>query len=293
MSRIRRCRECQRVNDIRLSWSALRSHIECKQKGYLQRTGHKAKMENQRLFFPGTVTDRVVRDWLAEDPYNNPGLMPHMVEDIVNREQQTLEERGKQLRWRDSKDRDSIILECQEAVRKIEPSLEQFVLPHEYDVDFSFKAPMVAPVPNGETVNVILNGFMDIIVRTDAGEFAVYDVKHTKNNEYWRKTRGQLSFYDLAVDVMFEKETFEVGLLQPLCDQREKRFNLSDTDRTSLLTHVHTMVEDIYKENFEPTASTSECFHCNVKHACSKFKPVNGSTRVNLFGTIPTRKDMT
>lgn len=271
------------MSEIKISWSALRSHMECKQKGYLQRSGKKATMENQRVFFPGTVTDRVVRDWLADDPYSNPGLMPDMVETIVMREQKKIEERGKQLRWKDDKDRDNIILECQEAVRKIEPSLNKLVLPYEYDVDFGFKAPMKVDNPSGGKTNLTLIGFMDIIVRRDTNLWAVYDVKHTKDNYYWKKTRGQLSFYDLVVDVLFDAPTFEVGLLQPLCKEPERMFNLSDEDRSILLAHVQGMSDDIFNENFEPDAPIDACMFCNVKHACSRFTPVNGTKRVSLL----------
>jgi hypothetical protein len=238
-------------------------------------------MENQRVFFPGTVTDRVVRDWLAGDPYNNPGLMVDMVESVVIREQELIEKEGKQLRWKDDKDRDSIIKDCQLAVKKIEPSLDKLVLPYEYDVDFSFKAPIRLTHPAGHQETVILVGFMDIIVRRAADQWAVYDVKHTKDDYYWKKTRGQLSFYDLAVDTMFETPTFEVGLLQPLCKETERMFELDEDDRSILLKHVTSMAEDIWTENFEPDAPLDACFFCNVKHACSRFTPVNG--RVNLF----------
>lgn len=291
MSRITKCKNCGRMTDIKISWSGLRTHMECKQKGYLQRTGKKAKMENQRVFFPGTVTDRVVRDWLADDPYSNPGLMVDMVESVVQREQDALEERGKQLRWKDDKDRDSIIKDCQDAVRTIEPDLNELVLPYEYDVDFSFKAPLMAPHPSGEMSQILLIGFMDIIVRRPEtlelpAQWAVYDVKHTKDNYYWKKTKGQLSFYDLAVDVMFESPTFEVGLLQPLCKETQKLFTLGDQDRTILETHVLQMADDIWRNNIEPDAPISACSWCNVKHACSRFTPVNGNNgnkRVNLF----------
>lgn len=262
--------------------------MECKQKGYLQRTGKKASLENQRVFFPGTVTDRVVRDWLADDPYNNPGIMPDMVESIVQREQELILEKGKQLRWKDNKDRDSIIEECQKAVTLIEPGLNELVLPYEYDVDFSFKAPIMAPHPSGEMEQILLIGFMDIIVRhpeDDNGpaKWAVYDVKHTKDDYYWKKTRGQLSFYDLAVDIMFEQPTFEVGLLQPLCKEPKKMFTLEEQDRTILETHVLKMAEDIWRGNNEPDAPHSACYMCNVKHACSRFNPVNGNRRVSLL----------
>jgi len=269
------------MKELRISWSRLRSHMECKQKGHLQRTGKQASMENQRVFFPGTVTDRVVRDWLADNPYENAGLMPEMVESVVMREQENIEKEGKQLRWKDANDRDSIIRDCQLAVKKIEPSLERLVLPYEYDVDFGFKAPIRLPHPAGHQETVVLIGFMDIIVRREPDKWAVYDVKHTKDNSYWKKTRGQLSFYDLAVDTMFENPTFEVGLLQPLCDETERMFELGDDERGILLKHVTTMAEDIWLENFEPDAPLSACTFCNVKHACSRFSPVNG--RVNLF----------
>lgn len=255
--------------------------MECRQKGYLQRAGKGAVLENQRAFFPGTVTDRVVRDWLAGDPYSNPKVMPDMVESIVIREQENIEKEGKQLRWKSDKDRDSIIKDCQEAVTKIEPSLNKLVLPYEYDVDFSFKAPIRIPHPAGHVETVILNGFMDIIVRRDKDAWAVYDVKHTKDNQYWKKTRGQLSFYDLAVDVMFGQGTFEVGLLQPLCKETERMFVLEEPERAILLKHVHDMCVDIWTKNFDPNAPVDACFYCNVKHACSRFTPVNG--RVNLF----------
>lgn len=257
--------------------------MECHQKGYLQRTGHRAKMANQRVFFPGTVTDRVVRDWLADDPYSNPGLMPEMVESVVKREQESIEEQGKQLRWKDDKDRDSIILECREAVTKIEPSLNKLVLPYDYDVDFGFKAPMKVPNPATGVSDLLLIGFMDIIVRKSEEEWAVYDVKHTKDDYYWKKTRGQLSFYDLVVDTLFGVPTMEVGLLQPLCKEPEKLFHLNEEDRTILLAHVQSMSDDIFTENFDPNAPVSACSWCDVKHACTRFKPVNGSKRVSLL----------
>lgn len=270
------------MTDIFVSWSSLRAHMECRQKGHLQRTGKKATMENQRVFFPGTVTDRVVRDWLAGDPYNNPGLMVDMVESFVQREQDNIEAEGKKLYWKDAGDRDNIILECQKAVRIIEPDLERLVLPYEYDVDFKFRAPMMAPHPDGTMQSILLIGYMDIIVKQAENVWAVWDVKHTKDNQYWKKTRGQLSFYDLAVDIMFGAPTSEVGLLQPLCTEPVRKFVLEEEDRTILETHVLRMATDIWKENIEPNAPISACYYCNVKHACSRFAPKNGN-RLSLL----------
>lgn len=260
--------------------------MECKQKSYLQRTGKKLTVENKRLFFPGTVTDRVVRDWLANDPYNNPGIMPDMVEEIVKREEAEILESGKKLIWKNDKDRDSIIEDCQTAVRNIEPDLNRLVLPYEYDVDFGFKAPIMAPHPAGDMSQILLVGYMDIIVRDpdpDEPKWYVYDVKHTKDEYYWKKTRGQLSFYDLSVDIMFGQPTAGVGLLQPLCKEKTKMFTLQDEDRDILQKHVLDMAHDIWVNDVDPNAPISACKFCNVKHACSRFNPVNKGNRVNLF----------
>jgi hypothetical protein len=274
------------MTETKISWSSLRAHTECKQKGYLQRTGKRAKMADQRIFFPGTVTDRVVRDWLAADPENTPGLMPEMVREMVDREEAKIIEKGGKLIWKDSGDRDSIIVDCVEAVTKIEPALNELVLPYDYDVDFNFRAPLQAPHPAGTMETILLIGFMDIIVKRAEDIWAVYDVKHTKNNDYWKKTRGQLSFYDLSVDVMFGAPTVEVGLLQPLCNETKKLFTLEDKDRTKLETDVLSMASDIWKGDFEPNAPRSECYYCDVRHACSRFKPVrqkDGSKRAPLL----------
>ena len=283
MKKVQRCPKCNRMTELKISWSSLRNHTECKQKGHLMRTGKRAPMANQRVFFPGRVTDRVVRDWLAGDPYNNPGLMPHMVEAMIEREYQSILESGGKMIWKDPADRDEILKECVTAVYKIERDLEELVLPHEFDVDFNFRAPLIVPHPAGHQETIYLIGFMDIIVKTDDGRWAVYDVKHTKNNDYWRKTRGQLSFYDLAVDVMFGDYTFEVGLLQPLCDEPRKMFELLPEDRTKIETDVLSMCEDIWNQNFEDTAPISACYFCEVKHACSRFTPVNDGKRVSLI----------
>lgn len=260
-----------------ISWSRLRAHMECHQKGYLQRSG-KGKMANQRVFFPGTVTDRVVRDWLLKEPEQNPGLMPSMVEEIVKRETSIIEEEGKRLIWKDKGDRDFVIRECITAVTKIEPALNKYVLPFDYNVDFRFKAPLLAPHPNGGKQQIMLNGAMDIIVRDSQGRYAIWDVKHTVDNNYWKKTRGQLSFYDLCTLIMFGQPTVLAGLLQPLCAEPVKPLPLTTQDRDSLMQHVLSYTNDILREDFTPTDDTNECHWCDVKHACSKFKPVKAGT---------------
>lgn len=235
---------------------------------------------NQRVFFPGTVTDRVVRDWLLNDPENNPGLMPSMVEAIISREAELIENEGKRLIWKDKGDKDFVTRECIKAVTLIEPALNKYVLPFNYDVDVRFKAALTAPHPNGETATIMLNGAMDILVQDSENRFAIWDVKHTVDDNYWKKTRGQLSFYDLCVWIMQGQPSVMAGLLQPLCKEPVKPLPITEQDRSSLMQHVLSMANDVWKENFEPTSDASQCTFCEVKHACSKFQPVkSGTTR--------------
>mgnify|MGYP002347796325 CR=1 FL=1 len=273
------------MTNIRISWSALRNHMECHQRSFLQRSGKKAKFQDQRVFFPGTVTDRVVRDWLLNNP--EPGIMPDMVEQFVLSEEKVIEEEGKQLRWKNPSDRDFVIQECQQAVRDIEPFLNKYVLPYEYDADFAFQAPINAPHPiTGDPSTITLNGFMDIVVRMAPDKWAVYDVKHTKDEYYWKKTRGQLSFYDLAMEIMFGVPTTVTGLLQPLCKDKFKTFVLTEDERTILLKHVIDMANDIWLDNKELTTDPGNCSFCNVKHACSKFTPATPDAKKKVVSLL-------
>lgn len=269
------CKECGRLL-ISISWSGLRTHEDCKQKSYLARTKKLATLDNKRNFFPGTVTDRVVRNWLLNSPAQNRGIMPDMVTETVDRERKTMADKGEGVvHWRDDEDRASIEADCREAVTKIEPVLMKYVVPFEYQPDFAFKAPvqLLNPVTN-QMETVTLRGYMDILVRTAPDKWWVWDVKHTKDNSYWRKTVGQLGFYDLAVELQFGTPTVQTGLMQPLCDQRVKPYKPSEQSRTELMARIYSMAKDIWRKDHTPKPVTSGCSWCPTKHACIQFKPV-------------------
>lgn len=279
------CRECGKVT-LYLSWSGLRTHETCKQRGYLATQKKRANLSDQRNFFPGTVTDRVVRDWLMDDPYNNKGLMPEMVESIVNRETMSIKESGGKMVWRDSKDRDDVIQQCVEAVTKIEPDLERYVLPFEYQADFGFKVPVMMPHVDGTMEKVILLGYMDVLTRNpDNGRYSVYDVKHTKDNYYWKKTVGQLTFYDLSVQLLFGEPTENVGLLQPLCKQTMLPYPATQDERMQIMSRLVRFANDKWRGIHPVRADNKECGFCDYKHACPKFAPVfvDGKKKVSLL----------
>jgi len=271
---------------IRISWSALRTHEECKQRGHLQRTGRKASLEDMRNFFPGTVTDRVVRDWLLEDPYSSQGRMPSMVEEIMDREEALIEEGRGSIKWKSLSDREDVKRDCIEAVTKVEPILEELVLPYQYIPDYRFKVPMDLPHPDGGFGQVLLNGAMDIIVfNEETGKHQVWDLKHTRNNDYWRKTKGQITFYDLIVKSLFDSPTDVSGLIQPLCKEPVKEFVTTEDDRNQLLQRIMSMAKDMWAGDNSPREDNRYCGYCSVKHSCVKFEPVNvdGQRRMKLL----------
>lgn len=260
---------------LRISWSRLRTHEECKQRGALTRSGKEPAISNSRNFFPGTVTDLVVRDWLAGEPEKNLGRMPDMVDQVMHKALEEEKERGRVVLFKHAADWAEIEKDCKEAVTNIEPLLIEHVLPNDYQVDFRFKAPLGIPNAQDELEYVQIRGAMDIIVRDPVtGEFDVWDVKHTRDKGYWRKTVGQLSFYDLAVFAMFGQDARRVGLLQPLTPEPFFPYELDDGRRSQLLQRVIAYSQDLWAENFEPNGKPSECSFCDVKFACSKFKPV-------------------
>lgn len=259
---------------LRISWSSLRTHMECKQRGYLHRQKKKATLEDVRNYFPGTITDRVVREWLETDPLNSQGFMPDMVDAVMEREEQKIAEGRGILRWRDPEDKARVREECITAVTEIEPVLYKLVVPYSYAADYKFEVPLSVPHPRGGTEKVMLNGYMDILVHDqDKDQFSVFDVKHTKDEYYWRKTRGQLTFYDLAVWLEQGKQTKVTALLQPLCKEPVKGFRISETSKDEVIGKISEMAWDVWTEDHTPRNDTKFCRYCDVKHACSKFAP--------------------
>lgn len=269
---------------IRVSWSQLRTHEECKQKRYLhvQKSGMAAK--NQRLFLPGNVTDRVVRNWLQNAPMDHIGEMPSMVEPMLDSFRTEILDRGERTVWKGLGDRAQIVRDCVEAVTKIEPALLKYVVPYNFIADFKFAAPLTLPKFDGTQETILLIGYMDIIVKDNQGRYWVFDVKQTRDNQYWRKTVGQLTFYDLAVQLIFQKKTMRTGLFQPLCTTPVLPYEVTDDLRSQMNQRVVGLVNDIWRGDKTPRKDTKYCGFCDVKNACEKYQPVfiDGKKRVSF-----------
>lgn len=269
---------------IRLSWSQIRNAQECKQKRYLTVTGARKQARDQRLFLPGNVTDRVVRQWL-KDPNREPGQMPDMVSATVNSVREEILEKGERIAWkRDVEDRKKIEADCIEAVTKIEPALLKYVTPFEFEADFRFDAPLSIPRRDGTKETILLIGFMDILVRDDRERIHVFDVKHTRDSGYWRKTVGQLTYYDLAVQLLYRQKTTMTGLFQPLCPKPIYPYQVTDQLRSEMYQRIVKVANDVWANDNRPNTHNKFCGNCEMRNACPKFAPVlkDGKKRVSF-----------
>lgn len=290
-----KCPECGRVT-VRVSWTSLRRHEECRQSAKLVREGKRQKSRDVRNFFPGRVTDRVVRDWLREtDEFREKNSMVDLVEPIVQRELNELPGEELTVSWKSETDKDEVITACKEAVGLIEPALRKYVLPYEWTVDFGFRTPVLMRNPWDQFDTVLLNGFMDILVRDPATDtWRIYDVKHTADASYWRNSFGQLVFYAYENYVRTGKIPVEVGFFQPLVGERVKRFAITEQHVNALATRVQAMAYEVWAGEDQPRTDAKFCQYCDVKHACVKFKPVvasNGRFQVSLGLDTQPRKE--
>lgn len=282
---IDQCKGCGRV-DVRVSWSSLKAHEECRQRAKLIREGKRAKMKDVRVFFPGRVTDRVVRNWLSS---GGSGSIVDLVEPTIDHELNVeMPKESVSVTWKSTTDRQEVLAACKSAAERIEPALEKYVLPYEWNVDFGFRTPVLMRDPWGHLGRVVLNGYMDIIVRNPQDDsWRIYDVKHTMDSGYWRGSFGQLIFYSYENLIRTTKMPVEVGFFQPLVEERVKRFLPTSAHVNALASRVQSMAYDIWSNSDEPRKDGKFCGFCEVKHACAKFKPMvasDGKFRVSLGG---------
>lgn len=271
------------VEEVNISWSKIRTSDECHQKAYLSNRA-RSPVQDVRNFYAGNVADRIMRNWLSLD---NPEevKMSSMVEDQMIRSLSELKENKEGIvKWRHNSDRDDTRDFCKELLVKLQPILIEYVLPYQYQPAHRFRIPIQVPYLDGSQQTVYLVGEYDLLVKPD--QYHVYDLKATKDNNYWKKTFGQLIFYDLSVLAGFGETTGEVGLIQPMCKDQFLRFTVTDKDRRGMLSRICKYAEDIWRGNTGPKDNTSGCEYCPVTHACSRYKAeidVNGKRKIPLI----------
>lgn len=261
---------------LKISWTRIRTAGECRQKEYRKTMGQASPVMDQRIFVQGNVCDMAMGAWLElADP--QPGWMADRVDALLDE----VAANGV-VRWRHSADREKVRKFCKECVGQLEPLLQRFALPYEYQPHVRFKERIVIPGLDDQPRAVLLTGEKDLLTRAADGH-RVWDLKATKDASYWRKTVSQLVFYDLAVLARFGAPVVEAGLLQPMVtDQPYISFTPSDEDRLQMFQRIVSVAHSIWREDFAPKAGTEGCTSCECRGACIRYQPVARGGPVGL-----------
>ena len=259
----------ENVEPFRVSWSSLQAWELCKQRGWLMSQRKSSPVKDGRNFFHGTVVDRIMREWL-NDP--QPGLMPTMVDTYMDELEAKSQESGDgYVKWRHKNDRTELRDFCVELTKRLEPILLEKVVPFDYEPAKRFRIPITLPNMNNEQVPILLTGEFDLLVRDHDQKFHVWDLKATADNSYWKKTLGQLVFYDLAVYAMMGETPVTSGLIQPMCDERTLEFTFTNEDRRAMFGRIMAMMRAVWAGDYEPSKDSAPCFGCSVKASCIKY----------------------
>jgi hypothetical protein len=271
---------------LRISWSRLRAHSECPAKGQLLATGHKAKGADIRNYFHGTVVDSCMRQWLKQDK-PEPGWMLGHLEAVLAAEEEKAKATGDGVvRWRSLDDRREVTEFCRELLMRLERLLDVICLPYGWQPAPRFTLPLTIPGLDGQPRSIELTGEIDLLTQTPQGIF-VWDLKATKDGNYWRKVQAQLVFYELAVFIMKGEWPHRSALIQPMCERQVMPFSFTDQDHTDMSVRIVRVAHDIWKGNLFPKADSAGCQSCPVRHACPKYRTPGGRGRVALPGSVP------
>src|SRR5882724_6764808 len=257
--------------ELTISWSRLRAWMNCKQHAFL--IGKvKSPSQDVRVFFRGTVTDKILRDWLREDS-PEPGVMSSRVDEYIELcEREHIEQGTGVVRWKSTKDKGETSEWCKILLDKVEPIMYKLVVPYARETDFRFKAPIIIPDLEGKPRAIKLIGAMDILVDQGEDKYSIYDLKATENNSYWRKTIMQLVFYDLAFNALRGFYPVRAALIQPMCADTVLNLTIVEEHRLQLVTKIIDYAHSVWREDFAPKVDDAGCSWCSVKPGCAKFK---------------------
>lgn len=267
---------------LEVSWSKLKAFEHCKQKAWLQGRGFKSPSSNTRVFFRGTVADRILRSWI-QDPNRQLGQMPDMVDDFIELCEQEQKDNGSGIvRWKHATDKEESAAWCRALLELTEPIILEHVLPFypHVQADEHLKAYVEIPGLDGNPRTIKMRGILDILI--DSPEtIRIYDLKATENESYWKQTIMQLVFYHLLLKHGYEKVADVSALIQPMCREQIKYININHEHELNLMQKVIQYAHSVWKEDFAPKESDAGCLSwCEVSHACEKFKK-NADGRLN------------
>lgn len=272
------------IKELHISWSRLSTWEYCHQKSFLI-SSHKNPARDARNTLTGNICDRAQKEWLnQEDP--EPGWMVNNVERLLSVIcKESIENEDGIVRFRNASDRTEIANLSKSILKDLEGILLERVIPFDYDVAMRFKTPIKVPYLDDTSVSINLIGEIDLIVRRD-DRFQVWDLKATKDNSYWKKSLGQLMFYDIATLAMFNEKTSCVGFIQPACKEQILTFDISDDDRRQTMSRIIRYAHGLWRgDNFPKEEKLYDCSMCAVTHACERFKSrvdSKGKRRISL-----------
>lgn len=280
---------------IRLSWSRIRVHEECPAKGQLLSEGKKSPISDIRGYFHGTVTDICQRRWLSQD---NPqrGQMLAWVDEIFAQAEKDARESGDGVvKWKYAGDKADVLDLCRLAVTRLEPLLEKICLPYAWDPAVRFRVPLTIPGLDDEPRKIELVGEADLLVEYPPGMFTegpavvVWDLKATKDEGYWRKVKGQLVFYGIAVAAMRQGQfPYAAGLLQPLCEDQSPMFIFDPDDYAQMYSRIAKVAHDVWAGRILPKADNAGCKYCEVRGSCPKWPKGRGRVPLGLPAVQPS-----
>lgn len=258
---------------LTVSWSKLKDFEKCRKKAQLRSQGIKSKSKNLRPFFHGTVTDRILRDWI-KDPNRDTWKMSTQVDEYIKLcEQENLDNGSGIVRWKSLTDKDELSIWCAELMDKSEHLLSELVIPYFPNVhpDKHLTAEVYIPGLDGKPTKIRLLGILDILV--DSPEMlAIHDLKATENENYYKQTIMQLVFYWILVKENYGRVPDRTSLIQPMCKEQIKSIVVTDEHVLNLMGKVIDYAHAVWKDEMFPKESDAGCLtFCEVSHACPKF----------------------
>lgn len=231
----------------------------------------KSPITDVRNFFHGNVVDLAMRRWLAQDD-PEPGWMAAQVDALFD-ESEVIARETKDgiVKWRGPGDKDETREFCRVLVNRLEPILLKYALPFEYQPAVRFSVPIEVPGLRDEVREILLIGEKDLRVTDCNGLTAIWDLKATKDDGYYKKVLGQLTFYALAELAEYGHLPAMTGLIQPMCTQPVLPVEVTPQAIREMAGRIEKVARDIWAGNLAPKADNKGCDYCEVQRVCSKF----------------------
>lgn len=270
-----------------ISWSSLQRWEKCHHHQKLSWEHRTIRSGAQgRIFLDGTVADRAMRRVLESNNYERGDMAEH-VDDLIRAHAYGEEAEGP-IHWRGPNDRAIMANRLREGLTLLEPLLEKYVLPFPYHPEWRFTAYIQIPYLDGAPTTIKMVGGADVLVKP--GRFHLHDLKFTADANYWKKTLGQLTFYDIGIEAVLGEPPEAHAFLQPLVESEPyKLVTVTDRQRAEMMARIIAFCRGIWLKDFAPKEDNDGCSKCDAVHACEKFR-LDISTMANGRKTVSFRR---